>query len=77
MKTEPPPGAVQVMAEVGRFVEAWGYPPSIRQLATELGLSAAGVKYHLDALRDLGMVTWEPGQSRTVRLTADGERAIR
>lgn len=37
--------------------------------------STARVSWYLKRLRGWGLVTWEPGRARTLRLTEAGERA--
>jgi SOS-response transcriptional repressor LexA len=45
------------------------YPPTLRELARALGLRSFGSLWeHLDRLRDLGLVTWDAGKSRTLRV---------
>ncbi|MEV7472005.1 winged helix-turn-helix transcriptional regulator [Streptomyces kronopolitis] len=42
-----------------------GYPPSIRELAEKVALSASTVAYHLQALEQRGLVTHAPYRSRS------------
>ncbi|MFJ8676288.1 LexA family protein [Streptomyces sp. NPDC093589] len=42
-----------------------GYPPSIREIAGAVGLSASTVVYHLQALERSGIVTHAPHRSRS------------
>lgn len=51
------------------FIEEHDYSPSVRELQEILGFSSpAPVQSLLRRLRDKGCVTWNPGQSRTLRL---------
>ncbi|MCL7496085.1 winged helix-turn-helix transcriptional regulator [Streptomyces sp. MCA2] len=42
-----------------------GYPPSIREIAKAVALSASTVAYHLQALERRGLVTHAPHRSRS------------
>lgn len=44
-----------------------GYPPTVREIGDRVGISLAVAQFHLARLRADGLVTWEPGQSRTLR----------
>ena len=43
------------------------HPTTVREIAKTVGLSSTTVWYHLEALRDEGLVTWEKGKARTSR----------
>ncbi|MFJ6791974.1 LexA family protein [Streptomyces angustmyceticus] len=45
-----------------------GYPPSIRELADAVALSASTVTYHLQALERHGVVTHAPHRSRSYQV---------
>ncbi|MFG2832401.1 LexA family protein [Streptomyces sp. NPDC048434] len=45
-----------------------GYPPSIREIADAVALSASTVAYHLQALEHHGIVTHTPHHSRSYRV---------
>lgn len=45
-------------------------PPSLDDLREGLGLSSRGPVHHLlSRMKDRGMVEWEPGRARTLRIT--------
>lgn len=47
--------------------EAMGYPPALRELMPVGGWSSvSSVAHQIGKLRDLGLVTMEPGQPRTL-----------
>ena len=49
--------------------------PTVRDLVEALGLapsSVNAVRQHLLGLRDAGLVTWDEGKARTLRLTDQG-----
>ncbi|WP_331729693.1 winged helix-turn-helix transcriptional regulator [Streptomyces platensis] len=45
-----------------------GYPPSIREIAEAVALSASTVAYHLQALERHGLVTHAPHRSRSYQM---------
>lgn len=45
-----------------------GYPPSIREIADAVALSASTVAYHLQALERHGIVTHAPNRSRSYQV---------
>ncbi|MFD3418825.1 LexA family protein [Streptomyces decoyicus] len=45
-----------------------GYPPSIREIAEVVALSASTVVYHLQALEHRGLVTHAPHRSRSYQV---------
>jgi len=59
-----------VLALVRGHIERYGYPPSSTQLGRALGKDHSTILHHLRKLQAQGLVTWEPGVSRSVRLTA-------
>ncbi len=54
-----------------------GYPPTLAELATALGLkNRMTVHQHVAALKKKGLVHWEPGLNRSLRVLADGLKAV-
>lgn len=72
-KDRPPPLTKrqrEILDEVTRFQSEHGYCTSVRELMRKFGwASPNAVVCHLTALRKRGLVTWEPGVARTIRLT--------
>lgn len=55
---------------VQEFRSERGYCCTIRELCAQFGIASPnGIAAHLHSLRRKGYVTWEPGQSRTIRPT--------
>jgi SOS-response transcriptional repressor LexA len=66
-----------VVAIEGHWRE-YGYAPTVRELAQVVGLaSSSTVWYWLMRLRYEGLVTWEEGKTRTIRLTQRGGPSAR
>ena len=49
------------------FRDERGFCVSFREIGERFGWSLNGVSCHIDALKRKGFVTWEHGQSRTLR----------
>lgn len=55
---------------------AHGRPPSVRDLAEQLGVGVATMHSYLRKLSDEGLVEWAPGRHRSLRVTSSGVHAI-
>jgi repressor LexA len=59
----------EVHAFIVRHVRENGYAPSIREICSALGLrSTSTVHYHLTALARRGVIQWEGGKNRAIKL---------
>lgn len=57
----------EILAFINQFSAEHGYAPSVREIAAGVGLrSTASVSYHLDRLRDQGMLTGPAGKKRVL-----------
>ncbi len=64
-----PPRQKQVLNLIVQLTEEHGYPPSLAELATAMGLrNRMTVHQHVVALKKKGMVMWEPGLNRSLRV---------
>jgi SOS-response transcriptional repressor LexA len=61
-------GQRQVVDAIRAFIQEHGYPPSQMELVGLVGVNLSTVQGYLARLRDAGVVAWEPGQFRTLRL---------
>ena len=51
------------------FLRQQGYPPSLREISQAVGVrSPSTVKYHLDRLRQAGVIQWDGGKTRSLSL---------
>jgi repressor LexA len=54
-----------------------GYPPTLAELATALGLkNRMTVHQHVAALKKKGLVHWEPGLNRSLRVLSEGLKQV-
>lgn len=60
---------VRVLTFVAIYEDVHGRPPTIKEIADSLSLPwVVTVARALRRLEDKGLVTWEPGRTRTVRV---------
>jgi len=59
----------KILKILGDFIEDHGYPPSIREIAKQLGFkSTKAVKVHLDRLAKQGLIERIAGQARSISI---------
>jgi repressor LexA len=64
-----PPRQREVLALIQQLTEEQGYPPTLAELAKALGLkNRMTIHQHVVALKKKGMVRWEPGLNRSLRV---------
>jgi SOS-response transcriptional repressor LexA len=64
-----------VLDAITRLTHRQGYPPSVEELRVELDYATvSAVTYHLNRLRDLGHVTWQPRKARTLKVVGEVQR---
>lgn len=67
----------EVLRVIARYSSVKGYPPTIRDLGTALGITSTnGVNDHLKALTRLGLINRRDNRARTLRLTPAGLREV-
>jgi repressor LexA len=64
----------EVFEFIMQHVRENGYAPSIREICTALGLrSTSTVHYHLTALAKRGLIQWEGGKNRAIKVLVNNE----
>jgi repressor LexA len=67
----------QVLMAIDSLTRKHGYPPTVREVGTAVGIkSSSTAVQHLLKVQNAGLVEWEQGKSRTIRLTEAGRREI-
>lgn len=67
-----PPRQKQVLSLIVELTEEHGYPPTLAELAKAMGLrNRMTVHQHVVALKKKGLVVWEPGLNRSLRVIND------
>jgi repressor LexA len=66
----PTPVQVETLDMIRAFIEANGYPPSLRQIMDAQSIQLSTVTYRLRELQRKGYLRWQPGSSRTITLTS-------
>lgn len=66
---KPTPRQEELLDVVRRFTADHGYPPTVREIRDGLGLNAVSrVARMLGQLREAGLIDWQDGLSRTIRV---------
>lgn len=60
-----------VLDFIEEFINAWGYPPTIIEIAEEIGYSVGTVHSTLQSLMDDGKIRKEQAQHRSIFLVRD------
>ena len=59
----------KILKVIHDFVDDYGYPPSIREIAKKVGVkSTKGIKVHLDNLAKEGLINKVSGKARSIRI---------
>lgn len=67
----------QVLEIVSRFIADYGYPPSLRQIAEQLGVNGTlGIMKHLTVLEKKGYLRRQGGSSRGIVLAGQTSQAL-
>jgi SOS-response transcriptional repressor LexA len=54
---------------IERFTIARGYPPSLAEMAAEIGYSDTIVRQDLAVMKERGCIDWFAGKARSIRIT--------
>lgn len=69
-----PPRQKEVVRLIVELTDEQGYPPTLAELAKSMGLrNRMTVHQHVAALKKKGIVRWEPGLNRSLRIAEDLE----
>ena len=69
-----PPRQREVVRLIVELTDEHGYPPTLAELAKSMGLrNRMTVHQHVAALKKKGIVKWEPGLNRSLRVIDDSE----
>jgi len=70
------PAQFVVLCEIDEFCQSHQYPPTFRELAELLDVTHVTIYIHTKHLRKKKLVAFEEHESRTLRLTDTGRRAL-
>lgn len=63
----------QILEYIRQCVHQFGYPPSVREICKEVGLSSTSTVHgYLHRLEDLGFIKRDPAKNRTIELLDEG-----
>lgn len=63
----------EVLRWVDRFIDQYGFSPTIREVAAGMDLTVDTTHRALIGLRSDGRMTWEENQGRTMRLVVESD----
>lgn len=58
----------RLLEAIRAYWKVWRHAPTLRELAEMVGRSYSTIKEQLDILKAEGLITFEAGKSRTVRI---------
>jgi repressor LexA len=68
----------RILAHIRQFIDDFGYPPTIRQIQTALGISSTSVvDYNLNILERQGHLRRDPDTSRGLEVVGESVRGLR
>lgn len=77
MSVDLPPRQKEVLRLIQELTDQRGFPPTLADLAKAMGLrNRMTVHQHVVALKNKGMVQWEPGLNRSLRVIGEGEEIV-
>jgi repressor LexA len=72
-----PPRQRDVVHHIINLTEEHGYPPTLAELAAALGLkNRMTVHQHVAALKKKGLVHWEPGLNRSLKVVGEAQQFL-
>ncbi len=67
----------RILEVIGEYIGENGYPPSMREICSEAGISSTSVvSYNLDRLEEAGLIVRDREVSRGLRLAEAGEAEV-
>jgi repressor LexA len=69
MKRNPTDKQQAILTAITLFLRERGYSPSLRELCDMAAISSTSMAaLHLERLQEAGLIAYEPGKPRTIRL---------
>jgi SOS-response transcriptional repressor LexA len=66
----------EILVTLDGYAHEQGFPPTLREMGLLGGGTVSNVHWHLTHLRDMGLVTWVNGCTRTLTITPLGRKAL-
>jgi repressor LexA len=74
----PTPRQQAILAHIRQFIDEFGYPPTVRQIQSALGISSTSVvDYNLNTLERQGHLRRDPETSRGLEVIGESVRELR
>ncbi len=68
MSTTLSPKQEETADVIYKLTKKFNYPPTLDEIAAEMGITKGTLQYHMTALRKKNAITWNPGSARSVRV---------
>jgi repressor LexA len=68
MSTVLSPKQEETAEVIYKLSQQFNYPPTLDEIASEMGITKGTLQYHMTALRKKEAVTWNPGSARSVQI---------
>ncbi len=68
MSTTLSPKQEETAEIIYKLSKQFNYPPTLDEIAAEMGITKGTLQYHMTALRKKQAITWNPGSARSVRV---------
>jgi len=68
MSTTLSPKQEETAEIIYKLTRKFNYPPTLDEIAAEMGITKGTLQYHMTALRKKNAITWNPGSARSVRV---------
>ncbi len=68
MSTVLSPKQEETAEVIYRLTRKFNFPPTLDEIAADMGITKGTLQYHMTALRKKNAITWNPGSARSVRV---------
>ncbi|MCE2929041.1 MAG: transcriptional repressor LexA [Candidatus Caenarcaniphilales bacterium] len=68
MSTVLSPKQEETAEVIYRLTNKFNFPPTLDEIAAEMGITKGTLQYHMSALKKKSAITWNPGSARSVRI---------
>lgn len=68
---------LETLIAVAAFCSKHGYSPTVREIQDAIGIHTPSATHdRLKRLQRLGLISWEPGAPRTIRITGGADAIV-
>lgn len=67
---------LDTLIAVAALCSKHGYSPTVREIQAEVGVPIGAVHSRLKRLQRKGLIDWQPGMARTIRITGGADAIV-